>query len=92
MTKYVPIESEPIEATFWDSDEAECVLGAVKLLIEHGYAFTFQTHAESYDIEIEIREGKNLIHTVMDRTWLIFHGNTVESMSSTSFFKTYRAA
>jgi len=95
MTKYLPLETEPVDSEFWDSGEVESVEAVLAMLRGRGYTFTFETSGENsgYDINIEVRDGKTLVHRVPDRTWLIIHkNNAVETMSSTQFFKTYRAA
>lgn len=93
MKKYLPIESEAVDAAFWDSSETGCVGEVIDLLREFGFVMTLDTNHDGYDIDLEVRNGKELVHTVPDRTFLIIHANhSVESMSATSFFKTYRAA
>ena len=93
---FVPIETEPVQAAKWVHDSPERVEEFLEMLTKHSFKFTFDFDTDIIgdpEVEVNVWRGNDIIKTVRNMHWLLIHANgSLETMTDTSFIKTYRVA
>lgn len=94
--KYLPVETDPVDASQWKHDDVYAVQEFLVMLSFHGLRYMFESEdMESWDVEVHVFDGglENPATVVGHRKWLIIHSNgTLETMADAAFAKTYRLA